>query len=129
MTMIYQSSQSVMIEFSNKGKEKTNLQMHQFWNGTEYRFFFFRKLEHGYNYLRQVKRVCFNDIEGRSAAERQREEEKKLKMDNLWRERVKRVKNQMDENEPDINDCLTQLNNCIELLKPRPDNFLFGQVM
>ena len=89
----------------------------------------FRKLEHGYNYLRQVKRVCFNDIEGRSAAERQREEEKKLKMDNLWRERGKRVKNQMDENEPDINDCLTQLNNCIELLKPRPDNFLFGQVM
>jgi len=87
----------------------------------------YRKLEHGYNYLRQVKRVCFNDIEGRSAAERQREEEKKLKMDNLWRERVKRVKNQMDENEPDINDCLTQLNNCIELLKPRPDNFLFGQ--
>jgi len=75
----------------------------------------------------QVKRVCFNDIEGRSAAERQREEEKKLKMDNLWRERVKRVKNQMDESEPDINDCLTQLNNCIELLKPRPDNFLFGQ--
>ena len=50
-------------------------------------------------------------------------------MDNLWRERVKRVKNQMDENEPDINDCLTQLNNCIELSKPRPDNFLFGQVM
>jgi len=87
----------------------------------------YRKLEHGYNYLRQVKRVCINDIEGRSAIERQREEEKKLKMDNLWRERVRRVKNQMDENEIDINDCITQLNSCIELLKPRPDNFLFGQ--
>ena len=49
-------------------------------------------------------------------------------MDNLWRERVRRVKNQMDENEIDINDCITQLNSCIELLKPRPDNFLFGQV-
>jgi hypothetical protein len=24
----------------------------------------YRKLEHGYNFLRQVKRVCFNDIEG-----------------------------------------------------------------
>lgn len=87
----------------------------------------YRKLEHGYNYLRQVKRVCFNDIEGRSAIERQREEENKLKMDNLWRERVQRVKMQIDENELDIDDCLTQLNNCIKLLRPRPDNFLFGQ--
>jgi hypothetical protein len=75
-----------------------------------------------------VKRVCFNDIEGRSAIERQREEENKLKMDNLWRERVQRVKIQIDENELDIDDCLTQLNNCIELLRPRPDNFLSGQV-
>ena len=78
--------------------------------------------------MRQVKRVCFNDIEGRSALERQREEENKLKMDNLWRERVQRVKIQIDENELDIDDCLTQLNNCIELLRPRPDNFLLGQV-
>ena len=75
-----------------------------------------------------MKRVCINDIEGRSAIERQREEENKLKMDNLWRERVQRVKIQIDENELDIDDCLTQLNNCIELLRPRPDNFLLGQV-
>ena len=75
-----------------------------------------------------MKRVCFNDIEGRSAVEIQREEENKLKMDNLWRERVQRVKIQIDESELDIDDCLTQLNNCIELLRPRPDNFLFGQV-
>ena len=47
--------------------------------------------------MRQVKRVCINDIEGRSAIERQREEENKLKMDNLWRERVQRVKIQIDE--------------------------------
>ena len=78
--------------------------------------------------MRQVKRVCINDIEGRSAIERQREEENKLKMDNLWRERVQRVKIQIDENELDIDDCLTQLNSCIELLRPRPDNFLLGQV-
>ena len=49
-------------------------------------------------------------------------------MDNLWRERVQRVKIQIDENELDIDDCLTQLNNCIELLRPKPDNFLFEQV-
>ena len=88
----------------------------------------YRKLEHGYNYLRQVKRVCFNDIEGKSAVERQREEEQKLKMDNLWRERVKRVKTQIDESEEDLQDCFTQMNNCIDLLMPKPDNFLFGQV-
>ena len=49
-------------------------------------------------------------------------------MDNLWRERVQRVKIQIDENELDIDDCLTQLNNCIELLRPKPDNFLIEQV-
>ena len=60
--------------------------------------------------------------------ERQREAEQKLKMDNLWRERVKRVKSQIEENNEDLQDCLIQMNNCIDLLMPKPDNFLFGQV-
>ena len=88
----------------------------------------YRKLEHGYNYLRQVKRVEFNDLEGRSAFERQREHERKLKMDNLWRERVKRVQSQIEENAAEIQDCLTQLQNCLELVMPSPENFLFGSV-
>lgn len=89
----------------------------------------YKKLEHGYNYLKQVKKVCFNDLEGRSEVERRREEEKKLKMDRIWRERVQSTKNQIDEVEMDVQDCLTQLDNCIELLLPSPDNFLFGKVV
>ena len=86
----------------------------------------YRKLEHGYNYLKQVKRASFNDIEGRSEIERLREEEKKIKMDKVWKERVKRIKNELEESYADMEDCLTQLNNCIELLLPKPDNFLFS---
>ena len=87
----------------------------------------YKKLEHGYKYLKQVKRVCFNDIEGRSELERRREEERKLKMDNIWKERVKRVQAQMESHLVDIEDCLTQMKNCIELLVPNPENFLFAQ--
>ena len=56
--------------------------MHQWVNkyGSTY-----RKLEHGYNYLKQVKRASFNDIEGRSETERLREEERKLKLDKVWK--------------------------------------------
>lgn len=57
----------------------------------------YRKLEHGYNYLRQVKRASFNDIEGRSELERRREEEKTLKMNNIWKERVKKIRQEMDD--------------------------------
>lgn len=87
----------------------------------------YRKLEHGYNYLKQVKRVVFNDIEGRSAIERQRQQEQKLKMDNIWRQRVAKVQLQIQETKVEMDECLVQLNNCIELLMPKPENFLFGQ--
>jgi hypothetical protein len=59
--------------------------------------------------------------------ERRREEERKFKMDNIWRERVKKAKLQMKEHEVDIRNCATQLENCIGLLMPKPENFLFGQ--
>ena len=87
----------------------------------------YRKIEHGYNYLRQVKRASFNDIEGRSELERRREEEKTLKMNNIWKERVKKVRQEMEDRHADIDDCLTQLNNCVELLLPKNENFLFGE--
>ena len=49
------------------------------------------------------------------------EAEKKTKMDNIWRERVKKVKLEMEEKLIEIQDCMTQMKNCFELL--RTDEF------
>ncbi len=87
----------------------------------------YKKLEHGYNFLRHVKNTSFNDVEGRSQIERQREQERKLKMDNIWRERVKKVKAEIEESQQDLEECATQIENCLELLMPNPDNFLHDQ--
>ena len=38
-----------------------------------------------------MKKVDFNDLEARTEIERRKEEEKKVKLDNIWRERVKKV--------------------------------------
>ena len=84
------------------------------------------KLQHGYNFLKQVKRVSFSDLEGRSHLQRQREAERQLRMDNVWRERGKRTKSDIADAANDIDDCLTQLENGLELLIPKPENFLFG---
>ena len=40
-------------------------------------------------------------------------------------ERVKRIKTEMEESYAEMDDCVTQINNCIELLMPKPDNFMF----
>ena len=86
----------------------------------------YKKLEHGYNYLKQVN-LIFNDIEGRSALERRQMLEQKLKMDAIWKERVRKVQRQMDDHKADLDECLTQINNCLELLVTKPENFLFAE--
>ena len=87
----------------------------------------YKKLEHGYNYLKQVQRVSFNDIEGRSALERRQELEQRLRMDAIWKERVKKVQMQMNDHRRDMDECLTQINSCLELLVTKPENFLFAE--
>ena len=86
----------------------------------------YKKLEHGYNYLKQVN-LIFNDIEGRSALERRQMLEQKLKMDAIWKERVRKVQRQMDDHKADLYECLTQINNCLDLLVTKPENFLFAE--
>eukprot|EP00094_Tigriopus_californicus_P007157 TCALIF_06890-PA protein Name:"Similar to uvssa UV-stimulated scaffold protein A (Danio rerio)" AED:0.18 eAED:0.18 QI:313/0.75/0.2/1/1/1/5/0/946 len=83
----------------------------------------YKKLSLAYNYLKQVKKVDFNDMEARSALERQVEEEKSKKMNNIWKERVKRITGEMRDAQGDIQDCCTQLKSCFELLLPTLKNF------
>ena len=68
----------------------------------------------------KVKKVDFNDLEARNAHQRARDEEKKRKMDNIWKERVRKVRNEVEENRPEIEICQTQIRNCFRLLLPDP---------
>jgi seryl-tRNA synthetase len=67
-----------------------------------------------------VKKVDFNDLEARNDLQRRVEDEKKRKCDNVWRERVKRVRKEMEEARWELEECVTQLDACFCLLKPDP---------
>ena len=60
----------------------------------------------------------FNDLNARSKLQRRVAEEKRRKEDNVWRERVKRVRVEMDEARPEIEECVTQMDACFCLLRP-----------
>ena len=86
----------------------------------------FPKLHHAYNFLRQVKRVSFNAIDAQRTAD-QREAEKSKRLGLIWKQRTEKVRGEMDESlEPrgEFEDCVLQLQNCLELLLPSPEHFL-----
>ena len=80
----------------------------------------YKKLALGYNYLRQVKKVDFSDLEARSELQRRVEGERRKKAENVWRERVKRVRKEMEEARWEVEECVTQLDACFALLRPDP---------
>eukprot|EP00095_Tigriopus_kingsejongensis_P000869 maker-scaffold389_size186684-snap-gene-0.23 protein:Tk00869 transcript:maker-scaffold389_size186684-snap-gene-0.23-mRNA-1 annotation:"TPA: hypothetical protein BOS_6983" len=82
-----------------------------------------KKLPLAYNYLKRVKQVDFHDLEARNVLERQSAADRITKMDNIWKERVKKVKVQMEETHVDVQDCRIQMENCFELLVPTLDQF------
>uniref|UniRef100_A0A3B4X2N7 UV-stimulated scaffold protein A n=1 Tax=Seriola lalandi dorsalis TaxID=1841481 RepID=A0A3B4X2N7_SERLL len=48
----------------------------------------YKKLALGYHFLKQVKKVDFQDAEARTVAERRREEERQRRMERIYKERV-----------------------------------------
>jgi hypothetical protein len=72
-----------------------------------------------------VKKIDFDDDEGRSDLQRRRDEERQKRTDNIWRERVKRCRQEMSESSDDITCCLTEMDACFEILVPKPENFDF----
>ena len=67
----------------------------------------------------------FNDLNARSELQRRVAEEKKRKEENVWRERIKMVRVEMDEARFEIEECVTQMDACFCLL--RPSDFEFGE--
>ncbi|KAG9338543.1 hypothetical protein JZ751_025599, partial [Albula glossodonta] len=83
----------------------------------------YKKLALGYHFLKQVKKVDFQDIQARSQVERRRQEERQRKMERIYKEKVTKAIQEMEETTADMEQCLTELENCTQLLMPHPADF------
>ncbi|KAG5845385.1 hypothetical protein ANANG_G00138350 [Anguilla anguilla] len=88
----------------------------------------YKKLALGYHFLKQVKKVDFNDIHARTQAERRRLEEKQKRLERIYKDKVTKAIQEMEEAIPDIEECLTEVENCIQLLTPHPGDFNLGSL-
>ncbi|NXS18632.1 UVSSA protein, partial [Mystacornis crossleyi] len=78
----------------------------------------YKQLSLGYHFLKQNKKVDFQDVHARTVAERRREEEKQKRLENIYKEKVKRAEKEMEEMSQEIADTLTEMENCFQLLMP-----------
>ncbi|KAM7388910.1 hypothetical protein PAMP_022913 [Pampus punctatissimus] len=81
----------------------------------------YKKLALGYHFLKQVKKVDFQDAEARTVAERRREEERQRKMERIYKERVEAATKDMEEAYQEIEATLTEMESCMKLLFPTFD--------
>ncbi|NXU57892.1 UVSSA protein, partial [Turnix velox] len=88
----------------------------------------YKKLSLGYHFLKQNKKVDFQDVHARTVAERKREEEKQKRLDNIYKEKAKRAEKEMEEMSQEIADAVTEMENCFQLLMPDPFNFSVSDV-
>ncbi|XP_018549908.1 LOW QUALITY PROTEIN: UV-stimulated scaffold protein A [Lates calcarifer] len=78
----------------------------------------YKKLALGYHFLKQVKKVDFQDAEARTVAERRREEERQRRMERIYKERVEAASRDMEESYQEIEATLTEMESCMNLLFP-----------
>ncbi|XP_051915349.1 UV-stimulated scaffold protein A-like [Hippocampus zosterae] len=76
----------------------------------------YKKLELGYYFLKQFKKVDFQDAEARTVAERERETERQRKMERIYSKRLKAAMRDLEDSSPDIEVALTELDSCLKLL-------------
>ncbi|XP_026864451.2 UV-stimulated scaffold protein A isoform X1 [Electrophorus electricus] len=85
----------------------------------------YKKLALGYHFLKQVKKVDFQDVEARTLAERKRQEEKRQRLEKIYNEKFEKAKQEMEgicceaqEMAAEMEESLTQMNSCMALLVP-----------
>nr|XP_033807125.1 UV-stimulated scaffold protein A isoform X1 [Geotrypetes seraphini]XP_033807139.1 UV-stimulated scaffold protein A isoform X1 [Geotrypetes seraphini]XP_033807150.1 UV-stimulated scaffold protein A isoform X1 [Geotrypetes seraphini]XP_033807158.1 UV-stimulated scaffold protein A isoform X1 [Geotrypetes seraphini]XP_033807166.1 UV-stimulated scaffold protein A isoform X1 [Geotrypetes seraphini]XP_033807174.1 UV-stimulated scaffold protein A isoform X1 [Geotrypetes seraphini]XP_033807182.1 UV len=83
----------------------------------------YKKLSLGYHFLKQNKKVDFQDMTARTLAERKREEEKQRRLENIYKEKAKQAEEEMKEMLEEIQANLTEMENCFKLLMPDPFDF------
>ncbi|KAM6952068.1 UV-stimulated scaffold protein A [Lycodopsis pacificus] len=81
----------------------------------------YKKLALGYHFLKQVKKVDFQDAEARTVAERSREVDRQRKMQRIYKERVEAASKDMEESYQEIEATLTEMESCMSLLFPEFD--------
>nr|XP_031540587.1 UV-stimulated scaffold protein A [Vicugna pacos] len=65
-----------------------------------------------------TSQVDFQDVNARTLAERKREEEKRHRLERIYRERSERAAREMEEMSGEIRSCLTEVESCFQLLVP-----------
>lgn len=83
----------------------------------------YKKLHLGISFLKNCKRVDLNAMALEEAAEHSREEELKRRKKAIQNEHFKKVVIEIKEKQPDIISALTEMDNCLSLLLPRPEDF------
>ncbi|XP_062856395.1 UV-stimulated scaffold protein A [Trichomycterus rosablanca] len=78
----------------------------------------YKKLALGYHFLKQVKKVDFQDVEARTLAERKRQEEKQQRLERIYKVKLEKAKQEMEELTSEIEESLTEINNCMTLIVP-----------
>nr|XP_054488590.1 UV-stimulated scaffold protein A isoform X1 [Agelaius phoeniceus] len=76
----------------------------------------------------EMFKVDFQDVHARTVAERRREEEKQKRLENIYKEKVKRTEKEVEELSQEIADTLTEMENCFQLLMPDPLNFGVNEI-
>ncbi|KAJ8387393.1 hypothetical protein AAFF_G00157700 [Aldrovandia affinis] len=88
----------------------------------------YKKLALGYHFLKQVKKVDFQDVQARTVPERRRQEEREKRLERIYRDKVTKAVQEMEEATPDIQESLTEAENCMKLLAPHPSDFHLGDL-
>ncbi|XP_070799520.1 UV-stimulated scaffold protein A [Pituophis catenifer annectens] len=88
----------------------------------------YKKLSLGYFFLKQNKKVDFQDVHARTLAERKRDEERQKRLDNIYKDKAQKVEKEMKDTSPEIQSVLTELESCFQLLVPDPLDFTMDEV-
>lgn len=78
----------------------------------------YKKLAVGYHFLRNTKKVDFQDMDARTVAQRRREDERRKHLDKIHRERAEQAAREMEDASGEVGACLAEVESCIRLLLP-----------
>ncbi|XP_049862769.1 UV-stimulated scaffold protein A-like [Schistocerca gregaria] len=87
----------------------------------------YKKLELGFSFLKNCKKVDFDTLEAQSNAERLRQEEEERRKNVQSNKKLKAVAQEYSDMKTDISDTITALDNCISLILPEPENFFINE--
>ncbi|XP_060573825.1 UV-stimulated scaffold protein A-like isoform X2 [Ruditapes philippinarum] len=83
----------------------------------------YRKLMLGFEFLKSIKKIDFDGIQATLDLERRQKEETERKLEECRKEKVDKVSTEYAESELEIQLCLTEVENGLQLLMPGPDDF------